>query len=100
MASLSSASDTTVALAAILAVSLGFLFWRAALPKPLPGIPYNHNSAKRILGDLPDALKLKDAAGGFLAFMGSRCEELRSPIVQVFMKPMSRPFIVVRDSRE
>lgn len=97
---MSAISDTTLALVVSLVLSLCFLCWRAALPKPLPGIPYNHKSAKRILGDLPDAVTLKAAAGGFLAFLGSRCEELGSPIVQVFMKPMSRPFIVVRDSRE
>ena len=95
-----SPSETTLAVVVGLALLLGFTLWRAALPQPLPGIPYSRKSAKRILGDLPDMTRLKDSEGGFLAFMGSRCEELRSPIVQVFVKPMSRPFIVVRDSRE
>ena len=30
------------------------LAYRAILPKPIPGIPYNKASASRILGDAPD----------------------------------------------
>lgn len=30
------------------------LFYRRLLPSPIPGIPYNKESANRILGDLPD----------------------------------------------
>ena len=30
------------------------LLYRAALPKPIPGIPYKKGSEKRLLGDAPD----------------------------------------------
>ncbi len=39
------------------------LIYRALLPRPIPGIPYNKTSAKRILGDAPDVSKATLQAG-------------------------------------
>lgn len=33
-----------------------YLFYRRALPKPLPGIPYNQHAASRVLGDIPEMM--------------------------------------------
>ena len=43
-------------LASGLAVAL-FFGYRAALPKPLPGIPYNREAANRLLGDMPEMIR-------------------------------------------
>lgn len=40
---------------AILAV--GYALYRAALPKPIPGIAYNKDAARRIMGDVPEAME-------------------------------------------
>lgn len=42
-------------LASGLAAALYFGY-RAALPKPLPGIPYNRDAANRLLGDMPEMI--------------------------------------------
>ena len=98
MDSNTSALQTTALLAGVL-VTLGFLLYRAALPKPIPGIPYAQYS-NRLFGDVPDALKYHAKTSETVAFLASRCEELKSPIVQVFMRPFSRPWVVLVDSRE
>lgn len=34
-----------------------YVAYRAVLPKPLPGIPYNRDAAKSILGDIPEMMR-------------------------------------------
>ena len=34
-----------------------YLLYRAALPKPLEGIPYNQDAAGRLLGDVPEMMR-------------------------------------------
>lgn len=33
-----------------------YVLYRAALPKPLPGIPYNKEAAGKLLGDVPEMM--------------------------------------------
>lgn len=99
MDSITSALPTAALFAGVL-VTLGFLLYRAALPKPIPGIPYARYSINRPFGDVPDALKYHAKTSETIAFLASRCEELKSPIVQVFMRPFHRPWVVLADSRE
>ncbi|KAM0797280.1 cytochrome P450 [Usnea florida] len=99
MDSNTSALPTTALLAGVL-VTLGFLLYQAALPKPIAGIPCARSSINRLFGDVPDALKYHAKTSETVAFLASRCEELKSPIVQVFVRPFSRPWVVLADSRE
>lgn len=78
----------------------GYLLYRATIPKPIPGIPYDRVSARRPFGDIPDALKHLAKTSETLSFLITRCTELNSPIVQVFMRPFGDPWVVVADSRE
>lgn len=39
-----------------LAVAL-YCGYRAALPKPLPGIPYNQDASHKLLGDMPEMIR-------------------------------------------
>lgn len=43
-------------LASGLAAAL-YLGYRAVLPKPLPGIPYNKEAANKLLGDVPEMIR-------------------------------------------
>lgn len=43
---------STFAFYSAVVLAVGFALYRAALPKPIPGIPYNVESAKNILGEL------------------------------------------------
>lgn len=79
-------------------LTLTYITYHQALPKPLPGIPYNTASAGRLLGDLPELIALVKAGDlrGFFAGMTTR---LDSPIVQFFGRPFSRPTLIISDFR-
>lgn len=47
-------SQSTVIASVCIFAAVVALAYRAILPKPIPGIPYNKASASRILGDAPD----------------------------------------------
>lgn len=76
------------------------LLYKRSFPKPYPRIPYNSAAANRISGDLPDLLehykRTKEASG----FSFQQCKKLKSPIVQLFLRPFSPPFICLDDPRE
>lgn len=83
------------------AVVYGFYnLYKAALPKPVPGIPCDDVSRNRLMGDLPDAMKWMRDRKEFWSFMQERCRQLNSPIVQVWMQPLGKPFIVISDYLE
>lgn len=79
---------------------LGFVLYRASIPTPIPGIPYFAASASRPFGDVPDAMRHLGETKQICTFLTQRCVELQSPICQVFMRPFSKPWVVVADSRE
>lgn len=74
-------------------VLLAYAAYRRALPKPLPGIPYNPAAARRLLGDLPElyaASRTRDVRGWFSALPA----RLGSPIVQILGR---KPTVVIAD---
>ncbi|KAF2172646.1 hypothetical protein M409DRAFT_16608 [Zasmidium cellare ATCC 36951] len=79
---------------------LGYACYRAALPRPLPGIPYNKKSAQRLLGDAPDLFKYKAENGDLFSYVAKMAVEMNEPVFQVFMQPMGRPWVVIMDPRE
>lgn len=76
------------------------LLYRAALPKPIPGIPYDRNSANRLFGDVPEAMKYHEQTSEMVAFLQKKCLDLGSPICQVFVRPFAKPWVVLLDGRE
>ncbi|KAM0213095.1 hypothetical protein ACHAPQ_010120 [Fusarium lateritium] len=69
-----------------------YLAYRAILPKPIAGIPYNKDAAGRMLGDIPEMI-------GY-CWLTSLNTRHQSPIVQVFTKPGGLPWVVVTDPYE
>ncbi|KAK4548598.1 hypothetical protein LTR36_009508 [Oleoguttula mirabilis] len=82
----------------LLAVGIGL--YRLALPKPIPGIPYSVDSANRILGDVPDALKWHRERSEIFTFLTAQAVKHRSPIAQVFLRPFGKPWVILTDFRE
>lgn len=78
----------------------GYSLYRAALPKPFPGIPYHKASARRILGDIPDLAKHRREHGTFHDWLSQQAVELDSPIYQLFLGPFAKPTVYVTDPRE
>lgn len=88
-------------LAAVTIIAVAYFLYRAAMPTPIPGIPYKTNSANRILGDLPDMLNYAKKTGETVSFFASHCVELNSPITQIFIRPIfSKPWVIIADCRE
>lgn len=90
----------TAAVVALTISAFCYLCYRAALPRPLPGIPYNKKSAKRFLGDAPDLFKHVAEHGDAFSYVAKMAIEMNEPIFQVFMQPLGRPWVVIMDSRE
>ncbi|KAL1615347.1 hypothetical protein SLS54_009128 [Diplodia seriata] len=77
-----------------------YLMYRAALPKPLPGIPYNKEAASKLLGDVPEMMGYVRRTKRIFCWLSSQTTRHQSPIVQLFIRPMSRPWVVVTDPFE
>jgi len=77
-----------------------YFFYLRLLPKPLPGIPYNEDSSKRILGDLVEVLALNGAGKCLKEWIMSLTRKHNSPIVQLFFGPFSPGVVVLSDYRE
>ncbi|THW15465.1 cytochrome P450 [Aureobasidium pullulans] len=98
--SLLSFSPSLLALAAF-CLTLIYVIYRAALPRPIPGIPYNKDAAKHIMGDVPEFLKyVKDNQGEALNWWHRQIEKHHSPIIQLFLRPFASPLVIVADFRE
>lgn len=92
-----------VSLLTFLAVTLllaGYFLYRLALPKPIPGIPYNKAAAERILGDVPEFMKWFSKKSELYTFLTEQCIKLDSPIAQLFVRPFGKPWVIVTDYHE
>lgn len=98
MSSLLYSPTTYGVLGAILVVL--YALYRAALPKPIPGIPYHVASANRVLGDAPAILEHLKKYDTTFDWMTAQTEKLGSPIIQIFLKPFSHPIVIITDPRE
>ncbi|KAH6670950.1 cytochrome P450 [Plectosphaerella plurivora] len=66
------------------------------LRRPIQGIPYNQKAARHLLGDVPEFLAAADGKTWW-AIQGLKH---KSPIVQIFMRPFGRPWVVITDPLE
>lgn len=86
------------------ALLIVLLVYRLALPKPIPGIPYNVSAARSILGDIPAmASHIKHTKGNsFVTYLSATTANLGSPLVQLFVRPLAGnpPMLVLADARE
>lgn len=95
------ASGTNAGLLVAVLILAACLLYRAALPKPIPGIPYHDASSKKLLGNVPALLAhIKKTEGNFVTYLTDLMESLDSPIIQVFMRPFSKPLIILADFHE
>ena len=77
------------------------LLYQLALPKPIPGIPYNASSARNIFGDVPAMVShITKSDGTFITYIMSTLQTLNAPLVQVFIRPLGSPLLVLADFRE
>jgi hypothetical protein len=89
-----------LALYGAVVLAVGYLLYRAALPKPIPGIPYNEAAAKHILGDAPGLLEAINKTGTMLDWIIDQLVKRNEPVVQLFLRPLGKPFVIISDFRE
>jgi len=87
--------------AALLAF-FGFCYrlYERLLPQPLAGIPYDQKSARRVLGDGPEMLHEVQATGEIHVWILKKVYQLQEPLVQLFVQPFSRPWVILADAVE
>ncbi|KAI3316576.1 cytochrome P450 [Xylariaceae sp. AK1471] len=70
------------------------------LPRPLPGIPYNAKATRSVFGDAPDMIREVAKTGQVMQWMASQTRKMNAPMVQVFVRPFCRPWVLLADYRE
>ncbi|XDG09713.1 hypothetical protein ABKA04_009328 [Annulohypoxylon sp. FPYF3050] len=78
------------------------LLYHLALPKPIPGIPYNEASARNLLGDVPAmrSYMKQNEGSNFITYIMNSMATLNAPLIQVFIRPFSKPLIILADFPE
>jgi hypothetical protein len=85
----------------VVGVALFFILsYRWALSKPIPGIPYNVSAANSLLGDIPQMMEHKQKTDQIFPWLVAQTVKLQSPIVQVWARPFSRPWVIIADFKE
>ncbi|KAH7303527.1 cytochrome P450 [Stachybotrys elegans] len=77
-----------------------YMAYRAMLPKPIPGIPYNKDAAGKLLGDIPEMMGYVMRTKRIFCWLTSLNARHQSPIIQAFVKPGGLPWVVVTDPFE
>ncbi len=88
--------------AALLVIS-GILFYvykKVLLPQPVPGIPYDEKSARKLLGDFPDMISEVSQTREVQNWLLKKVHQLKEPLCQVFPLPFSTPWVLLSDSVE
>ncbi|KAF6805567.1 cytochrome p450 monooxygenase [Colletotrichum musicola] len=88
-----------VLVSAVAALSF-FLYslYQYLLPKPIPGIPYNAEATKNLMGDIPRLQKEADT--NLTAWLINQTRKHKSPIFQAFIEPLRKPSVFITDFRE
>ncbi|KAK2038885.1 cytochrome P450 [Colletotrichum somersetense] len=87
--------------ASLVAVLLAlYSLYRWLLPKPIPGIAYNPEAKASLLGDAPAMVKEVAVTGEFSKWCAKQVVRMNSPLCQIFVRPLSKPWVLVADFRE
>jgi hypothetical protein len=76
-----------------------YALYRFLLPKPLPNIPYDHDGARNIFGDIP--AMIREGGQAPLDWLITRATSSGSgPLSQVFLLPLGKPVLLLMDFHE
>ncbi|KAJ0384027.1 hypothetical protein COL922a_009257 [Colletotrichum nupharicola] len=75
-----------------------YSLYQHLLPKPIPGIPYNVDATKNLLGDIPRLQK--EANTNVYGWLINQTRIHKSPIIQAFIEPFHQPSALVADFHE
>ncbi|KAJ9604857.1 hypothetical protein H2200_010972 [Cladophialophora chaetospira] len=96
------AKPTTISLISLVVVCAIFLYvsYRKLMPKPIPGIPYNKSATRSLFGDIPEMMSYMSRTQELWPWVVEQTTRHQSPIVQVFARPFSKPWVIISDHRE
>lgn len=93
-------SPTKTVMITLVAIFAWYLY-RAALPKPIPTVPYQKSEADNILGSLPAMIAHIRQHGLMMPWLlGLNARHNDAPLVQFFGLPFSKPTFVLCDYQE
>ncbi|KAJ8122872.1 hypothetical protein O1611_g9731 [Lasiodiplodia mahajangana] len=85
----------------IVAISAAlYLAYRWALPKPIPGIPYDESARNSLLGNLPEMVSMLRTTGKTRPFFIQHPIRHQSALTQVWLTPFQKPSLILADFRE
>lgn len=87
------------AVCTILAALCYFLYRTPWTQPPIPGIPYSHEARNSFLGDLP-AMLAHGRKQPSTWYFQDQCIKHNTAIMQFWVRPFARPWVVVTDGRE
>ncbi|KAK7999678.1 hypothetical protein PG990_012278 [Apiospora arundinis] len=82
----------------VICAAYGLYLW--LLPKPIPGIPYNPEAVRLLLGDIPAMIDEVNRTGEIYVWCCKQLNKLDSPICQVFIQPLAKPWVLLADYAE
>ncbi|KAK6860414.1 Cytochrome P450 3A13 [Apiospora arundinis] len=82
----------------VICAAYGLYLW--LLPKPIPGIPYNPEAVRLLLGDIPAMMEEVNRTGEIYVWCCKQLNKLDSPICQVFIQPLAKPWVLLADYAE
>ncbi|CAJ2509662.1 Uu.00g146880.m01.CDS01 [Anthostomella pinea] len=88
------------AVLAIVALSLVYLAYRWALPRPLPGIPFDESARRSLFGSLPEIQAHIRKTGRLRTWIAAHPTRHNSALTQIWMGPLSKPALVLADFQE
>ncbi|GKT43285.1 cytochrome P450 monooxygenase TRI13 [Colletotrichum spaethianum] len=88
------------AIVGVLVLTLCFWVVRLAYRRPLPGIPYNRDAAKRLMGDLAELGEWEKNGKGIRPWFLAQAHRHNSALTQIFLGPFAQPAVLVSDYRE
>lgn len=86
--------------ACLIVILVLYSLYQWLLPKPVPGIAYNPKATRSLFGDAPSMIKEVSVTGEFRVWCAKQVKQMKSPICQVFIRPFSKPWILLADFRE
>ncbi|KAI1176834.1 cytochrome P450 [Nemania sp. FL0916] len=85
----------------VLATLVGlYFFYRWALPKPIPGIPYDKDARNNLFGNLPEIVSRLQSTRRIRTFFTEHPQRHQSALTQIWLGPLQKPSLILADFRE
>jgi hypothetical protein len=88
---------SSVAVLVSIFLTVVYLVFQRAYPRPLPSIPYNYDAAKKLMGDLAELGERQKNGGSMRPWFLEQARRHNSAITQIFLGPFAKPAVLISD---